>query len=79
MKNIDLISKKLDEALSYLYNQEQRLKPFITRLEQILNEGIDNEVISVKDAFEMFYQIQQQYTNNILLITKIQEIIDFKD
>lgn len=79
MRNTDLISKKLEEALCYLYNNEQKLKPLIEYLQSIMIDNIKKENISVKDAFNMFVQLQEQYTNNILLITKIKEIIDFKD
>ena len=79
MKNTDVIAKKLQDALSYLYNQESNLKPFINYLQDILLNAIDKENISVKDAFEMYLAIQKQYTDSVMLITKIKEIIDFKD
>lgn len=79
MKNTDIISTKLESSLAYLYEQEQKLKPLIDYLQNQLILGIKQENISIKDAFEMFFRIQEQYTNNILLITKIKEIIDFKE
>ena len=39
---------------------------------------LKEEDIAFKDAFDMMLQTQEQYTNSILLITKIKEIIDFK-
>lgn len=40
---------------------------------------INEDEISVKEAYEMFFALQEQYTNSILVITKIQEILDFRD
>ena len=78
MKNEALLSKKIEESLTYLYNQEQRLKPILDKLEQIIISKKDEE-ISLIEALKIFLEIQNQYTNNILLITKIKEIIDFRD
>ena len=78
MKNDELLSQKLSNALLYLYNQEEKLKPYLDYLQQIMLKEIKQENLSAKDAFDMFIKIQEQYTNNILLITKIKEVIDFK-
>ena len=78
MKNTDLISKKLEEALVFLYEQEDKLKPILDTFNDIISKRIKEEDISFKDAFDMMLQTQEQYTNSILLITKIKEIIDFK-
>lgn len=74
-----MLIKKLDDALDYLYTQEQTLSPIIKHLEKIMNDKIKECELSAKDAFDMYFKIQEQYTNSILLITKIQEIINFKD
>ena len=78
MKNNELLSNKLRKALDYLYKQEEELKPFLQYLSNYIVTNIAKEKLSVKDAFEMFTKIQSQYTDSILLITKIKEIIDFK-
>lgn len=78
MKRTDVISKKLDEALDYLYRQEQEIKPFLDILSKIMNKKIKEEEITIDKAFEMYHKIHEQYTNSILLITKIKEIIEFK-
>lgn len=78
MKNTDLIFKKLDESLMYLYEQEEKLKPVLDTFLQIVSNKAKQEELSFKDALTMLIQTQQQYTNTILLITKIREIIDFK-
>ena len=79
MKNSELISKKLDEALTYLNEQETKLKPFLDILQEKLIEGIPKSELSVEQAFNMYLAIQKQYTDSILLMTKIKEIMDFKD
>ena len=78
MKNTDLICKKLDESLAYLYEQEEKLKPVLDLFLNIVTNKAKQDDISFKDALQMLIQTQQQYTNTILLITKIREIIDFK-
>lgn len=78
MKRNDLISKKLDEALEYLYKQEEEIKPFLSILNDILLKKIKEEDLTIDKAFEMYHKITEQYTNSILLITKIKEIIEFK-
>lgn len=69
---------KLDEALKYLTNQEEKLKPFIEILENMLLEKITKEEVSLEQAFEMFLQMQKQYTDSIILITKIKEIMRYR-
>ena len=44
-----------------------------------MTNGLNNGDISVKDAFVMYTSILEQYTNSVMLITKIQEIIDYKE
>ena len=46
MRNTDLISKKLEEALCYLYNNEQKLKPLIEYLQAVMIDNIKKENIS---------------------------------
>ena len=76
MRNTDLI---LDNALNYLYQNEEKLKPYLDKLNEIMTNGLNNGDISVKDAFVMYTSILEQYTNSVMLITKIQEIIDYKE
>ena len=78
MKNTDVISTKLQDALDFLYQQDAKLKPVLDLLTNILQERLSKDELSTKDAFDMLISIQEQYTNNILLITKVKEIIDFK-
>lgn len=78
MRNTDVIAVKLEEALTFLYEQDAKLKPMLECITSIMVNKIKQEDIPVKDAFEMFTSIQELYTNNILTITKIKEIIDFK-
>ena len=79
MKNNQVLIEKLENALDYLYKQENDLKPYLEVLNKILLAKINNSDLTVEQAFEMYCKIQEQYTNSILLITKIKEIIEFKD
>ena len=78
MRNNKIIVQKLDEALDYLYKQEQEIKPFLEILNKILLKKIKQEEVTIDKAFEMYHKIHEQYTNSVLLITKIKEIIEFK-
>ena len=79
MKNKDVIETKLETALCYLYEQEEKIKPFLEILQRIMHNKIKEQEVSLSDAFKMYVEIQKQYTDSILLITKIQEIINFSD
>lgn len=79
MKNNDILSKKIDESMNYLYSLDQKLKPMLDYLTDIMLKGMQNEQITVKDAFNMWLSLQEQYTNSILLQTKLKEIIDYNE
>jgi hypothetical protein len=79
MRNTDLLVKKIDSALEYLYEQEQNLKPYLDKLSSIMKKKIDEEELSAKEAFNMYLAIQSQYTNNFLLMAKLKEMLDFKE
>jgi hypothetical protein len=74
----EMLLNQLDNAMNYLIGQEERLRPFIEQLEQIMLGKIDKEDISLDTAFDMYLQMQKQYTESILLITKVKEIMRFK-
>ena len=40
---------------------------------------ISEDEVTAKEAYEMFLGIQEYYTNSVLLITKIQEVIDYRE
>ena len=79
MKNTDLISQRLEKALEYLYAQDVKLRPLLEYLESVMLNNMNKEDLTIKEAFDMYIKIQEQYTNSITLISKIKEIIDFKD
>ena len=69
-----------DSATTQCYlNDTGVLKPFLEKLEKILNTNMKEELITPQEAFEMYCSIQKQYTDSILLISKIQEIINYKE
>lgn len=79
MKNNDLLCKKIDQSLQYLYETDQKLKPVLDYLTTVIQTGIKDESLSIKDAFQMWLAIQEQYTNSILLQTKLKEILEYKE
>lgn len=79
MRRSDLISKKLDDALTYLEEQDRKLSPHLNALSDLLIKKIHEEELSAQEVFKMYIGLQQQYTDTILLITKIKEIIDYHE
>ena len=79
MKNTDLLFQKIEDSLTYLYSLDEKLKPLLDYLTDRMVKGLQDEEISVKEAFEMWLSIQEQYTNSILLQTKLKEILDYRE
>ena len=79
MKNISILNQKIEDSLNYLYANDERLKPVLDYLTEHIRENIKSESLTVKEAFEMWLAIQEQYTNSVLLQTKLKEILDFRD
>ena len=79
MKNTDILLQKINESLNYLYVTDEKLKPVLDYLTDLIRKGIKDEQLSVKDAFQMWLSIQEQHTNSILLQTKLQEILDYRE
>lgn len=79
MKNAEILTSKVQEGMKFLQEQEERIKPLIDYLQNVLQQKIKEQEISTRDAFDMFIRIQELYTNNILLLTKIKEILEFKE
>lgn len=79
MRSNELIYAKLEQALKYLCETETKLKPFIDKVTDIMLHKISEDEVTAKEAYEMFLGIQEYYTNSVLLITKIQEVIDYRE
>lgn len=79
MRNDSLISKHLNDALQYLYEQGEKIKPCLEILEKDIYLYLTNNELSIDTAFSMYLKLLEQYTNSIMLVTKIKEIIDFKE
>ena len=76
MKNSDLLEKKITEAIEFITEQDKKIKPIYEMLSDSLSKGnIDDVPFHVR--LDAYIKIQEQYTNSILLLTKLKEIIDF--
>ena len=76
MKNSDLLEKKITEAIEFITEQDKKIKPIYEMLSDSLAKGnIDDVPFHVR--LDAYIKIQEQYTNSILLLTKLKEIIDF--
>lgn len=79
MKNVDILLTKIEESLNYLYVTDEKLKPVLNYLTEFIRSNIKSESLTIKEAFEMWLAIQEQHTNSILLQTKLQEILDYRE
>lgn len=73
--------RKIDEVsdqLSYLISQQERVKPVLDSLTNILIDKIDEESLTCDKAFEMFKFLNEFYTNSSILIIKSMEVLNGK-
>ena len=73
--------RKIDEVsdqLSYLISQQERVKPVLDSLSNILIDKIDQESLTCDKAFEMFKFLNEFYTNSSILIIKSMEVLNGK-
>ena len=75
----DIILNKLEQHIEFLHKQEVILQPLINKLTEIVSDKTKQQDLSAEQAFDMLCKLNEQYTNSIILLTKIQEIIDFKE
>lgn len=73
-------TRHLIRAVEFLSQQEKELKPLIIQLQNlILNKTIEelsSSKLSLEDAFQMYITLTEQYTNSVLLLTKVEEIVN---
>ena len=50
MRNSDVISGKLEEALTFLYEQDAKLKPTLDFLTGVMKDKLKSEELSAKDV-----------------------------
>lgn len=73
--------RKIDEVsdqLCYLISQQERVKPVLDSLSNILIDKIDQESLTCDKAFEMFKFLNEFYTNSSILIIKSMEVLNGK-
>lgn len=70
----------LMKAVEFLSQQEKELRPLIIQLQNFLlnktNEELSSGDISLEDAFSMYVTLTEQYTNSVLLLTKVEEVVN---
>lgn len=79
MKNSDLLSEKIEDAIKFLTEQDEKLKPLYEMLTEALLQSSDLKSLPFNTKLEAFCRIQEQYTNCTLLLTKMKEIIDYNE
>lgn len=65
----------LTKGITFLAEQENELRPLITHLQNLILNKMTDE-LTLKEAFEMYTSLTEQYTNSILLLSKVKEVLD---
>lgn len=69
--------KKIDEGMAFLLEQEKRLDPAIQFFTQSCLETMKE--VSAEKKFEILMQLMNLKTENLLLLTKMKEMLEFED
>lgn len=79
MKNYDLLKQQIESGLEYIKDQQEKTKPILDLLvAKLIAELQSGEgTISLKECFDMYCRLMEQQTNSILVITKMQEILNY--
>lgn len=72
------VQQRLKESIELLEKQQQQLQPILEYLTELFIKKVGEEDISANDAFEMVTTLTEQFTNSTLLLTKVQEVIEFE-
>lgn len=72
------VQQRLKESIELLEKQQQQLQPIIEYLTELFIKKVGEEDISANDAFKMIVTLTEQFTNSTLLLTKVQEVIEFE-
>ena len=75
----DLIVSKLEKHIEFLHEQEVKLQPLIQKLIEMIADNTKLQDLSAAEAFDMLCKLNEQYTNSIVLLTKIHEVINIKE
>ena len=77
MKNTDLLIVRINEGIEYIEQQNKKLDPVISYLQEQMIER--KEELSTKDIFEYHLKLQQLKVDSLLLLTKMKEILEYKE
>lgn len=70
--------EQLDKAINFLAEQEKELKPLITFLQNLLLNKM-TEDLTLEETVKIYVTLTEQYTNSVLLLTKVKEIMDARE
>ena len=68
----------LSDAVKFLGEQEKELRPLITHLQNLILNNMTDE-LTLKEAFGMYMKLTEQYTNSIILLAKVKEVLDARE
>lgn len=78
MKNTDLLTRRIEEAIAFLSKQDEKLLPIYEALADSI-KGEELMSIPLPKRIEMYIKLQEQYTNSVLLLSKLKEILEYTD
>ena len=77
MKNIDKLVENIEEGLNYIKSQQEKTRPLIDALSNLLVDKIDEADLSYRELLSFYLNLMEQETNSILVITKMQEVLTY--
>ena len=77
MKNIDKLVENIEEGLKYIKSQQEKTRPLIDALSNLLVDKIDEADLSYRELLSFYLNLMEQETNSILVITKMQEVLTY--
>lgn len=75
MKNYELLKQRIDEGIDYIEKLDKKLQPVIDYLVELCIEK--KEELPADKAFEFLFMCMNQKTENLLLLTKMREILNY--
>lgn len=77
MINYKMLKENIEEGLSYIQKQQEEIRPLINALNKVLIEKLPEADLTFKEALAFYQTLMEQETNSILVITKMQEVLNY--
>lgn len=77
MVNYKMLKESIEDGLSYIKEQQEKNRPIIDALTKVLINKLPEADLTFKEALSFYHMLMEQETNSILVITKMQEILNY--